>query len=116
MIRRPPISTRTVTLFPYTSLFRSHQRAESPLPHALAGHHARERKGLGCVDILRRLRELVDPLDEQDDLLVLTRDRQPMAAKAQLGARGAIDVGHVDAAAVEIEPHTLKRRDRKSVV
>src|SRR3546814_2215620 len=25
MIRRPPISTRTDTLFPYTTLFRSHQ-------------------------------------------------------------------------------------------
>src|SRR3546814_9627667 len=26
MIRRPPISTRTDTLFPYTTLFRSHHR------------------------------------------------------------------------------------------
>src|SRR3546814_8632511 len=26
MIRRPPRSTRTYTLFPYTTLFRSHQR------------------------------------------------------------------------------------------
>src|SRR3546814_9568959 len=26
MIRRPPISTRTDTLFPYTTLFRSHPR------------------------------------------------------------------------------------------
>src|SRR3546814_6497953 len=26
MIRRPPISTRTDTLFPYTTLFRSYQR------------------------------------------------------------------------------------------
>src|SRR3546814_20545667 len=26
MIRRPPRSTRTDTLFPYTTLFRSHQR------------------------------------------------------------------------------------------
>src|SRR3546814_13953939 len=25
MIRRPPISTRTDTLFPYTTLFRSHE-------------------------------------------------------------------------------------------
>src|SRR3546814_16780265 len=31
MIRRPPRSTRTDTLFPYTTLFR----AESPLVHAL---------------------------------------------------------------------------------
>src|SRR3546814_2502798 len=28
MIRRPPSSTRTDTLFPYTTLFRSHERAE----------------------------------------------------------------------------------------
>src|SRR3546814_1030061 len=27
MIRRPPISTRTDTLFPYTTLFRSHRRS-----------------------------------------------------------------------------------------
>src|SRR3546814_19296700 len=27
-----------------------HQQAENPRPHALAGHHARERKGLGFVD------------------------------------------------------------------
>src|SRR3546814_7526735 len=30
MIRRPPISTRTDTLFPYTTLFRSHWRACLP--------------------------------------------------------------------------------------
>src|SRR3546814_20939632 len=28
MIRRPPRSTRTDTLFPYTTLFRSHERAD----------------------------------------------------------------------------------------
>src|SRR3546814_1758835 len=28
MIRRPPRSTRTDTLFPYTTLFRSHQHAD----------------------------------------------------------------------------------------
>src|SRR3546814_3081790 len=31
MIRRPPRSTRTDTLFPYTTLFRSHQ---ARVPHA----------------------------------------------------------------------------------
>src|SRR3546814_1987426 len=30
MIRRPPRSTRTDTLFPYTTLFRSHQRRSRP--------------------------------------------------------------------------------------
>src|SRR3546814_12110023 len=30
MIRRPPRSTRTDTLFPYTTLFRSYARMQSP--------------------------------------------------------------------------------------
>src|SRR3546814_4267394 len=37
MIRRPPRSTRTDTLFPYTTLFRSPHRADrrsSTMPHA----------------------------------------------------------------------------------
>src|SRR3546814_20539422 len=36
MVRRPPRSTRTATLFPYTTLFRSMQRDESMsirIPH-----------------------------------------------------------------------------------
>src|SRR3546814_1683341 len=33
MIRRPPISTRTDTLFPYTTLFRSHRGAAEPRLH-----------------------------------------------------------------------------------
>src|SRR3546814_1057499 len=40
MLRRPPISTRTDTLFPYTTLFRSPQgtaRALARPPHADAG-------------------------------------------------------------------------------
>src|SRR3546814_10476189 len=34
MIRRPPRSTRTDTLFPYTTLFRSRSR---PMPHPVTG-------------------------------------------------------------------------------
>src|SRR3546814_14964694 len=50
MIRRPPRSTRTDTLFPYTTLFRSHRvlvvvpvhsqrRAGRDIPSPLGGHH-----------------------------------------------------------------------------
>src|SRR3546814_8172017 len=44
MIRRPPISTRTDTLFPYPTLFRSHgvalaQRAPDVLPQLTPGTH-----------------------------------------------------------------------------
>src|SRR3546814_19967793 len=36
MIRRPPRSTRTDTLFPYTTLFRSHRAAASNVIQALS--------------------------------------------------------------------------------
>src|SRR3546814_9265606 len=40
MIRRPPISTRTDTLFPYTTLFRSpHDRHQQPLQAAAERLH-----------------------------------------------------------------------------
>src|SRR3546814_1661691 len=51
MIRRPPRSTRTDTLFPYTTLFRSHhprderrrRRDDSPMPALAQGHARRHR-------------------------------------------------------------------------
>src|SRR3546814_8969580 len=45
MIRRPPRSTRTDTLFPYTTLFRSHGAV------AHAGHARQCRLDLGGVDV-----------------------------------------------------------------
>src|SRR3546814_5068939 len=50
MIRRPPRSTRTDTLFPYTTLFRSLERAF--LPDRLCGlprHHAQLGERIGGV-------------------------------------------------------------------
>src|SRR3546814_16623257 len=42
MIRRPPRSTRTDTLFPYTTLFRSHPRHARMLGHEVhVGHEYR---------------------------------------------------------------------------
>src|SRR3546814_3932097 len=42
MIRRPPRSTRTDTLFPYTTLFRSRQRTESVDEERRHGHVSRQ--------------------------------------------------------------------------
>src|SRR3546814_7070331 len=41
MIRRPPRSTRTDTLFPYTTLFRSRQPRGLPAARRAAGHRPR---------------------------------------------------------------------------
>src|SRR3546814_5717541 len=55
MIRRPPRSTRTYTLFPYTTLFRSNELAELAASVSLAGSHgARIRASLAAkADTLR---------------------------------------------------------------
>src|SRR3546814_6373988 len=49
MIRRPPRSTRTDTLFPYTTLFRSDAGAGAPWhqPGAVQHHHASGRHLVG---------------------------------------------------------------------
>src|SRR3546814_19537779 len=57
MIRRPPRSTRTDTLFPYTTLFRPGQRlAGRPEAHPRQAHD-----GKSAADLLDRLGEEADP-------------------------------------------------------
>src|SRR3546814_8352581 len=56
MIRQPPRSTRTDTLFPYTTLFRSAR-----------GHHAAEILGPRSLD-RRRAAELVEKMAETIDV------------------------------------------------
>src|SRR3546814_19181692 len=45
MIRRPPRATRTDTLFPYTTLFRSHLKTTDRRAERLALFHV----GHGCI-------------------------------------------------------------------
>src|SRR3546814_8382284 len=52
MIRRPPRSTRTDTLFPYTTLFRSAGRRSSPIPTPLTTRSATRRRS-GSVRFVR---------------------------------------------------------------
>src|SRR3546814_15165178 len=53
MIRRPPRSTRTDTLFPYTTLFRSHRLAERA--QALVRGLHPDQRGEGGLVLLRVL-------------------------------------------------------------
>src|SRR3546814_13776424 len=84
MIRRPPRSTRTDTLFPHTTLFRSLARFEPEQVHARweAALDRRARDPAGAITLARTLIEdvcrwLLDDLGiaaaDQDDLPALYR-------------------------------------------
>src|SRR3546814_11054054 len=79
MIRRPPISTRTDTLFPYTTLFRSPQFASSAkaleaiffertLELGLEGHRAFDAVRFGAEDGTTDTKELNGYLDYESSL------------------------------------------------
>src|SRR3546814_2732306 len=55
MKRRPPRSTRTDTLFPYTTLFRSDELLLPRVPARLASHGRHGRHGRRDVGLLPRL-------------------------------------------------------------
>src|SRR3546814_8563021 len=66
MIRRPPRSTRTDTLLPYTTLFRSHSGKgrhgrETGLTGGLTANPFRERGHLGDVPVDFRIDEIMSP-------------------------------------------------------
>src|SRR3546814_13335768 len=79
MIRRPPRSTRTDTLFPYTTLFRSDSRQGTEL----AGLPVADRDRTGLVeqqhvDVARRLDRAARPGEHVEaDEAVHPRDADP---------------------------------------
>src|SRR3546814_1529930 len=73
MIRRPPRSTRTDTLFPYTTLFRS-QYAERDLGPAPGALHRRQRR------FVERERG-GDPIFGGGDIIIFALDPHPAATE-----------------------------------
>src|SRR3546814_8894855 len=88
MLRRPPRSKRTDTLFPYTTLFRPDQPAARPAPH----EPHREKQRHAEIDVQRVLIEAARCDDPQ---------------LALLEQRGEFDQGHGG--------QTLARMGEKSV-
>src|SRR3546814_19966441 len=102
MIRRPPRSTRTDTLFPYTTLFRSRQagqqHADARRVHALLalGHRAADDRFLDAVDVdARRLRD--HGIEHVGKHVVGTGIAEHALGRlAHRGAGGGADVGVLD--------------------
>src|SRR3546814_13876822 len=111
MIRRPPRSTRTDTLFPYTTLFRS-LFAQFPFQHlarSIARQIGREDDPLGCLVGARHL-----PMR-------WVRARSSYARPLKSDLRGAISCGVVTGYQFTLLRWALRGsraclRDRKRVV
>src|SRR3546814_17782392 len=114
MIRRPPRSTRTDTLFPYTTLFRSLGRRLFPARLATLGlggaHHVDEAFELvdGGVDVDALLLQQLDPI-------LTLRDRDAALSLAIVAAIVKVDqlpdlgTGEADALAAQ-EPGKARPR------
>src|SRR3546814_12123071 len=102
MIRRPPRSTRTDTLFPYTTLFRSERGKPPPQPSVTGGRAFQPPPQ--CTRDINRLQPLHDDRRSQDialqeggetvaDPVLVARDdrrvgdRQPQRMAEQRGDR-----------------------------
>src|SRR3546814_20919602 len=95
-MRRPPISTRTDTLFPYTALFRSHhisRKAVRPLKRtALAGHIETKARGFKREALrtspARTSKNFVEDVAHPEIGAFADADRQETVEPAIFGARG----------------------------
>src|SRR3546814_195078 len=97
MIRRPPRSTRTYTLFPYTTLFRSQHR-----DHALFGARARKRARRGADRLGGACRrEERRPVDDQGRRRAARTRREPRAQR--LGFREPAAPRFLSAATIPAE-------------
>src|SRR3546814_15177502 len=98
MIRRPPRSTRTDTLFPYTTLFRSQ------LSHTHQGAFGEEAPAHHTADLRPHLRSL----DGRDPAGKFARQRRrlcPQRDDAYLGRRGGRRWGLATARKSESKSH-----------
>src|SRR3546814_2955717 len=79
MIRRPPRSTRTDTLFPYTTLFRSERRAREAVGYGqidIAPHRFVDDREIVCGISSRDLRDRGELVFDQTDPREVARRRR----------------------------------------
>src|SRR3546814_6903419 len=96
MIRRPPRSTRTDTLFPYTTLFRS-VRGHQDLPHRLARIL---RVGLIGLELRNRTN---DPMWLKPMLDFVDQDNGPFSNRGLLDRQGSESSGRSEEHTSELQ-------------
>src|SRR3546814_12543955 len=115
MILRPPRSTRTDTLFPYTTLFRATQRVgDDVVDPAPVGAHVARILDAAAADVdaafgpAQRAFHLFDDLEQRD---AVRRPRQPVA---DVGAADGVDPPALGPRPAQLGPETgrTSRKER----
>src|SRR3546814_17581019 len=94
MIRRPPRSTRTDTLFPYTTLFRSKLRQLGPGRQDRARQRAGDRRPRLAIGRAGRKEEIVAVVIE--DHRLCRRAARRVEAPRPVARQGEADAGKLD--------------------
>src|SRR3546814_2779811 len=111
MIRRPPRSTRTDTLFPYTTLFRS----------KLALDEAAKEKALG-QDVAHQMRQAVRPRERVAGMIILGNEAADRNASEVVEQRKhripdlAADILEIDVYALRAGRGTLRGKVRRLMI
>src|SRR3546814_20618539 len=84
MVRRPPRSKRTDTLFPYTTLFRSHDAADD------AGEDREDQIEGADVLVVRRH----EPTGEETRRVMVAITMAGRGVGGTVGGSGGSDIGH----------------------
>src|SRR3546814_2061412 len=105
MIRRPPRSTRTDTLFPYTTLFRS----GFPVDHVLQQPDCVDIPGIAAVERLLERAELL-----QCSVFVARVDHQQQLPDQGLGAGLVVDLCALGAARVVVVRIEIRSEEHTS--
>src|SRR3546814_19877320 len=127
MIRRPPRSTRTDTLFPYTTLFRS--RDGEPVPSEVAPHLGVRQRENAIHDLVgaenpisHRNRAFGDGVEQYERRRLVTRDAHARALARiadilwKLPARPAVPRHHHPTHAVTVGHRSAERQTGKKCV
>src|SRR3546814_17534085 len=95
MIRSPPLSTRTDTLFPYTTLFRSHDVGRDPVDEAPSDLRQGRQVVPGDDPLQLRLGDLAcrRPPDDAGELAVAERDPDVVPRAQRQPLRDAVEIG-----------------------
>src|SRR3546814_15985293 len=115
MIRRPPRSTRTDTLFPYTTLFRSHRQGPRPRYGTAPGARGRQAAAEEGLEQIRvgwnRRRRSTDPVNLlypfEVDRIDVVRSRRSAAGPRQ---RSQLDTVRIEHEFTVVEPRSEERR------